>query len=86
MMAAILPTSRAHPASLARKPAPGLTVGPWEHPAETLRTRDLSLFRACVVQVLSSHNPKRSRKGLEFGSLRPLVCTERAGSMGGTHV
>lgn len=85
-MAAILPTSRAHPTLLACKPAPGLTVGPWELPAKILRTRDLSLFRACVVQDLSSHNPKYGEKGPEVGSLRPLVCSERAGSLGGTHV
>lgn len=85
-MAAILPTSRAYPTLLARKPAPGLTVGTWEHPAEILRTRDMSLFRACVVQALSSHNPKEGEKGREFGDLRPLVCSERAGSLGGTHV
>lgn len=86
MMAAILPSSRAHPTIFARNPAPGLTVGPWEHPTEILRTRDLFLFRACVVQVLSSHNPKEGKKGPEVGSLRPLVCSERAGSLGGTHV
>lgn len=85
-MIANLPTSRAHPTLSARKAAPGLTVGPWEHPAEILRTRDLSFFRACVVQALSSHNPKEGGKGPEFGSLRPLVCSERAGSLGGTHV
>ena len=86
MMAAILPTSRAHPTMYARKPAPVLTVGSWEHPLEILRTRDLSLFRACVVQSISSQNPKEGGKGPEFGSLRPLVCSERAGSLGGTHV
>lgn len=86
MTAPILPTSRVHPVIFARKAASGLTVGTWEHPAEILRTRDLSLFRACVVYALSSHNPKEGKKGLEFGSLRPLVCSERAGSMGGTHV
>ena len=86
MMAAILPTSRAHPTLLTRKPAPGLTVGPWEHPADILRTRERSLFRACGGQALASHNPKEGGKGPEFGSLRPLVCSERAGSLGGTHV
>ena len=85
-MAAILPNSRAHPTVLARKHAPGFTVGPWELPAKILRTRDMSLFRACVVQDLSSHNPKDGEKGPEVGSLRPLVCSERTGSLGGTHV
>lgn len=70
-----------------------LETGRWEDCSVYPRARiseetvifDL-FFRARVVLAQSSHNPKEEKKEPEFGSLRPLVRSERAGSLGGTHV